>query len=62
MKDLQVRLEKLRTGSTDCAPIAKLAAAKQEKPEHFTKLLEHFSVLASEVQKVIEAATSKRES
>lgn len=61
MKDMQVQLEKLRTEAADCALIARLAT-NQAKRELFTKLSEHFSVLASEVQKAIDGATSQQES
>ncbi|MCP3442317.1 hypothetical protein [Bradyrhizobium sp. CCGUVB14] len=53
MKDMQVQLEKLRAEAADCARVAKLAT-DEAKRELFTKLSEHFSVLASEVQKAID--------
>ena len=55
MKDMQVQLEKLRTEATDCALIAKLAIDKAKR-DLFAKLAEHYTVLASEVQRAIDSA------
>ena len=50
MRDTQAHLEKLRTETDEFEMIAKLAA---EKHELFTKLAQHYKVLASEVERAI---------
>ena len=50
MKNMQAHLEKLRTETAECEMIAKLAT---EKHELFSKLAEHYKVLASEVERAI---------
>jgi len=50
MKDMQAHLEKLRTETAECEMIAKLAT---EKHELFSKLAQHYKVLASEVERAI---------
>ena len=52
MKDMQAQLEKLRTEASECELIANLATDKTKR-ELFTKLAEHYKVLASEVERVI---------
>jgi hypothetical protein len=58
MKDMQAQLEKLREQAAEFTRIASRAtdAAKQEL---FTRLAEHFLVLASEVEKAIGKIGSK---
>jgi hypothetical protein len=52
MKDMQAQLDSLREQASECARIASKAtdAAKQEL---FARLAQHFTVLASEVEKAI---------
>jgi hypothetical protein len=52
MRDMQAHLEKLRTETTESEMIANLATDKA-KQELFTKLAEHYKVLASEVERAI---------
>ena len=52
MKDMQSQLEKLRTDAAECALIRDLAT-DPKKRELFTKLADHLSVLASEVERAI---------
>ncbi|MDA9504760.1 hypothetical protein XI09_08470 [Bradyrhizobium sp. CCBAU 11386] len=52
MKDMQAQLEKLRTEAAECALIRDLAT-DPKKRELFTRLAEHLSVLASEVERAI---------
>ena len=59
MKDMQVQLERLLNEASECALIAKLAT-DNAKRELFAKLAEHYNVLAAEVQRAIENATTKR--
>ena len=54
MKDMQAHLEKLRTDAADCALIRDLAT-DPEKRDLFTRLAEHLSTLASEVEAAIAA-------
>jgi len=58
MQDMQAQLVKLREQSAEFTRIASRAtdAAKQEL---FTRLAEHFLVLASEVEKAIEKIAAK---
>jgi hypothetical protein len=52
MKDMQTQLDRLLEQAAECAQIASQAtdAAKQEL---FDRLAQHFTVLASEVEKAI---------
>jgi hypothetical protein len=52
MKDMQPHLEKLRAEAVQCETIAKYAT-DTAKRELFTRLAEHYKVLASEVERVI---------
>jgi hypothetical protein len=52
MRDMRAQLEKLRTETAECEMIANLATDKA-KQELFTKLAEHYRVLASEVERAI---------
>jgi hypothetical protein len=58
MKDMQAHLEKLRRDAAECAIIRDLAV-DPKKRELFTKLAEHMSVLASEVERAIAEDTDK---
>lgn len=59
MKDMQAQLDKLRQQATECSGIAAKAtdAAKQEL---FARLAQHFTVLASEVEKAIAELSSEK--
>jgi hypothetical protein len=52
MTDMQAHLEKLRSKTAECEMIAMLATDKA-KQELFAKLVEHYKVLASEVERAI---------
>ncbi|MGY8661740.1 hypothetical protein Q3C01_05145 [Bradyrhizobium sp. UFLA05-109] len=52
MKDMQAQLEKLRRDAADCALIRDLAI-DPKKRELFTRLAEHLSTLATEVERAI---------
>jgi hypothetical protein len=52
MKDMQAHLEKLRRDAAECAIIRDLAT-DPKKRELFTKLADHLSVLAEEVERAI---------
>ncbi|MET4037113.1 hypothetical protein ABIB94_008435, partial [Bradyrhizobium sp. JR7.2] len=52
MKDMQAQLEKLRTDAAECALIRDLAT-EPKKRELFTRLAEHLTVLADEVEHAI---------
>ncbi len=52
MKDMQAHLEKLRTDAAECKLISDLAT-DPAKRELFTKLAEHYEVLAMEVEQAI---------
>ncbi|MDK4222284.1 hypothetical protein [Bradyrhizobium diazoefficiens] len=52
MKDMQAQLEKLRTDAAECALIRDLATAPKKR-ELFTKLADHLTVLAAEVERAI---------
>ena len=52
MKDMQAHLDKLRRDAAECAIIRDLAS-DQKKRELFTKLADHLSVLAAEVERAI---------
>jgi len=55
MKDMQAQLEKLRTDAAECALIRDLAT-EPKKRELFTRLDDHLTVLADEVEHAIAAA------
>ncbi|WLB58042.1 hypothetical protein [Bradyrhizobium japonicum] len=55
MKDMQAQLEKLRTDAAECALIRDLAT-NPKKRDLFTKLAEHLTILADEVERAIAAA------
>jgi len=57
MKDMRVHLEKLRTDAAECALIRDLAT-DAKKRELFTRLAEHLSLLASEVEAAIAAGAA----
>ncbi|MCK1270520.1 hypothetical protein ABIB75_002987 [Bradyrhizobium sp. GM2.2] len=52
MKDTQAQLEKLRKDAAECALIGDLAT-DSKKRELFTRLADHLTVLASQVERVI---------
>ncbi|UPK28397.1 hypothetical protein [Bradyrhizobium sp. 195] len=52
MKDMQAQLEKLRTDAAECALIRDLAS-DAKKRELFSRLADHLSVLAAEVERAI---------
>jgi hypothetical protein len=52
MKDLQAQLENLRADAAECALIRDLAT-DPKKRELFTRLADHLTVLASEVEHAI---------
>jgi hypothetical protein len=52
MRDMRAQFEKLRTEAAECEMIANLATDKA-KQELFTKLAEHYKVLASEVERAM---------
>ncbi len=52
MKDMQAHLEKLRADAAECALISNFAT-NLEKKALFTRLAEHLTVLASEVERAI---------
>ena len=52
MKDMQAQLEKLRTDAAECALIRDLAT-EPKKRELFTRLADHLTVLATEVERAI---------
>jgi hypothetical protein len=54
MQDMRVHLEKLRADAAECALIRDLAT-DIKKRELFTRLAEHLSLLASEVEAAIAA-------
>jgi hypothetical protein len=58
MQDMRAQLEKLRTGAAECALIRDLAT-DPKKRELFTKLADHLTVLADEVERAIAAAEPK---
>jgi hypothetical protein len=58
MKDMETHLEKLRRDAAECAIIRDLAT-DPKKRELFTKLAEHMSVLASEIERAIAEQTDK---
>jgi hypothetical protein len=59
MKDMQAQLEKLRKDAAECALIRDLAT-DPKKRELFTRLADHLSVLAAEVERAVaESVKSK---
>jgi hypothetical protein len=54
MKDMRAHLEKLRADAAECALIRDLATDPQKR-ELFTRLADHLSALASEVEAAIAA-------
>jgi hypothetical protein len=54
MQDMKARLEKLRTDAAECALIRDLATDPQKRAL-FTRLTEHLTNLASEVEAAIAA-------
>jgi hypothetical protein len=55
MQDMKARLEKLRTDAAECALIRDLAT-DPVKRELFTRLAEHLTLLAREVEAAIAAS------
>ncbi|MEN3347278.1 MAG: hypothetical protein V7632_913 [Bradyrhizobium sp.] len=60
MQDMLTQLEKLRTDAAECALIRDLTT-DLKKRELFTKLAEHLSALAVEVEKAVVAQRSEGE-
>ena len=60
MRDLKVHLDKLRADAAECALIRDLATDPQKR-ELFTRLAEHLSVLAQEVEAAIAARLGGKE-
>ncbi|MDI3563923.1 hypothetical protein [Bradyrhizobium sp. Arg816] len=59
MKDMQAQSEKLRVDAAECALIRDLATDRKKR-ELFTRLADHLSVLAAEVERaVVEGLKSK---
>jgi hypothetical protein len=58
MKEMKAQLEKLHRDAAECAIIRDLAT-DPKKRELFTKLAEHLSVLASEVERAIAKDTDE---
>jgi hypothetical protein len=58
MKDMRAQLEMLRTEAANCSQMARLAT-DTAKRELFTKLAQHYGVLAAEVQKAIARSDKK---
>ncbi len=56
MRDMKAQLEKLLTEASECALIASLATDKVKR-DLFTKLAEHYGVLASEVKRAMAETT-----
>ncbi len=52
MKDMEAQLEKLRKDAAECALIRDLAT-DPKKRELFTRLADHRSVLAAEVERAV---------
>jgi hypothetical protein len=59
MKDMQVQLDSLLAQAAECARIA-AQATDAGKQELFARLAQHFSVLASEVEKAIANISSEK--
>jgi hypothetical protein len=60
MGDMQAHLEKLRCDAEECLLIGKLATDPQKK-ELFTRLAEHLTALASDVERTIVAKLTGKE-
>jgi hypothetical protein len=60
MKDMEAHLKKLRTDAVECALIRDLAT-DSEKRDLFTRLAEHLSTLASELEAAIAAKLAGEE-
>jgi hypothetical protein len=58
MKDMQAYLEKLRMQIAECEMIRDLAT-EHKKRELFTRLAEHFKVLAAEIENAIARNTKQ---
>jgi hypothetical protein len=58
MNDMEEQLLKLRAEAESCSNISKLATDPQKR-DLFTKLAQHFNVLASEVARAIAAKTGE---
>jgi hypothetical protein len=56
MKDMQAQLEELRRDAAECALIRDLAT-DPKKRDLFARLAEHYTVLASEVERAIGEST-----
>jgi hypothetical protein len=54
MQDLEARLEKLRADAAECALISERATGTVKR-QLFTRLAQHLSVLADEVERAIAA-------
>jgi len=61
MQDMKAHLEKLRADAAECALIRDLATDPQKR-ELFTRLAEHLSILAAEVEAAIAARRAGGES
>jgi hypothetical protein len=59
MKDMQAQLEKLRKDAAECALIRDLAT-DPKKRELFTRLADHLSVLAAEVERAIAEGVKRK--
>ena len=60
MQDMKAHLEKLRADAAECALVRDLAT-DQEKRALFTRLADHLSALASEVEAEIAAKSTSAE-
>lgn len=56
MKDMQAQLQKLIVEAAECELIATLATDRAKR-DLFTRLAEHYGILASEVRRAIAEAT-----
>ena len=54
MRDLRASLEKLRTDAAEAALIRDLATDRRKR-EVFTRLADHFAILAAELERAISA-------
>jgi hypothetical protein len=61
MEDMTMRLERLRKEAAECSSIRDLAT-DPVKRQLFTRLADHLSDLATEIEAVIKASLSKKES
>jgi hypothetical protein len=60
MQDMKTHLEKLRADAAECALIRDLATDPRKR-ELFTRLAEHLSILATEVEAAIAAGLGGKE-